>query len=243
VLMFGLARRVWKWSWPISILVFGFFVLVDTTLVSSNMLKFLHGGWVPLLIAAAIFTAMWTWLQGRLAVATREKERALPLAELLAAVKLEHLHRARGTAVYLTSYSQNASNSLMQNIRYNEVLHENVLLLTIEVADEPFVAPEVRCQVAHLDNGVHRVVLRYGFMERPDAMHDVAGLTTRGIPIDPARTFFFIGRNSIVGGDRPLLPRWQQKLFLMLARIAISPGDFFGVPANRVIELGVRLEI
>jgi KUP system potassium uptake protein len=162
---------------------------------------------------------------------------------LLATIEAEHLHRPRGTAVYLTSFSANASNGLMQNLRYNEVLHENVVLLTIEVADQPFVTPELRCQVAHLDNGVHRAVLRYGFMERPDVLGDVTGLTTRGIPVDPARMFFFIGRNSIVGGDRPLLPRWQQKLFLMLARFAISPGDFFGLPANRVVELGARIEI
>src|SRR5436190_4235632 len=125
VLVFGLALRAWKWGWLASTLVFGSFIVVDATLVSSNMLKFFHGGWVPLLIAAMIFTAMWTWLRGGLAVATREKERALPLDALLATVEPERLHRARGTAVYLTAFSANASNCLMQNLRHNEVLHEN----------------------------------------------------------------------------------------------------------------------
>jgi len=243
VLVFGLALRVWKWRWPAAILVFGSFIAVDATLVSSNMLKFLHGGWVPLLIAALIFTAMWTWLQGRLAVELREKEGALPLDDLLASVEPQHLNRARGTAIYLTAFSANASNGLMRNLRHNEVLHSSVVLLTIAVADEPFVLPDARSEIADLGHGVHRVVLRYGFMETPDVSRDVAGLAARGIAIDPARTSYFIGRTSIVGGERPLLPRWQRKLFLMLARFAVSPTDYFNIPANRVVELGTRVEI
>jgi KUP system potassium uptake protein len=243
VLMFGLARQEWKWSWAAAILVFGFFVLVDVTLVSSNMLKFFHGGWVPLLIAAVIFTAMWTWLKGRLAVAVREKERAVPVDALLNGFDSSGWHRARGTAVYLTAFWDNASNTMRRNLIHNEALHENVVLLTVHIADAPFVAPQRRREVADLGNGMHRVLLRYGFMEKPDVSHDIAGLTDSGIPVDPEHTTYFIGRNSIVGGDRPVLPRWQQKLFLMLARLAISPGDFFGLPANRVVELGGRIEI
>jgi len=243
VLMFGLARQEWKWGWAAATLVFGFFVLVDLTLVSSNMLKFFHGGWVPLLIAAVIFTAMWTWLKGRLAVAVREKERTVPLDALLSGFDSSGWHRARGTAVYLTAFSDNASNCMRRNLIHNEALHENVVLLTVHIADAPFVGPPRRREVADLGNGIHRVLLRYGFMEKPDVSHDIAGLTDSGIPVDPEHTTYFIGRNSIVGGDRPMLPRWQQKLFLMLARLGISPGDFFGLPANRVVELGGRIEV
>jgi KUP system potassium uptake protein len=243
VLMFGLARQEWKWGWAAAILVFGFFVLVDVTLVSSNMLKFFHGGWVPLLIAAVIFTAMWTWLKGRLAVAVREKERAVPLDALLNGFDSSGWHRARGTAVYFTAFSDNASNCMRRNLIHNEALHENVILLTVHIADEPFVAAKARRDVADLGDGIHRVLLCYGFMEKPDVAHDVAGLADRGIPVDPEHMTYFIGRNSIVSGDRPMLPRWQQKLFLMLSRFAMSPGDFFGLPANRVVELGGRIEV
>jgi KUP system potassium uptake protein len=243
ILVLGLAIRSWKWGWLASTVVFGGFILVDAMLVSSNMLKFFHGGWVPLAVAAAIFTAMWTWLQGRLAVSTREKERAVPIGQLLGSIEPGHLHRPKGTAVYLTAFWDNASNCLMRNLKHNEVLHESVVLLTVQVADQPFVALEVRSQTADLGSGVHRVVLRYGFLERPDVSHDLARLADSGIVVDPAHTSYFIGRNSIVGGDHPLLPRWQQKLFLMLARFATSPGDFFGLPANSVVELGGRVEI
>ncbi|NDH63961.1 MAG: potassium transporter Kup [Alphaproteobacteria bacterium] len=243
VLVLGLALRTWKWGWPASILVFGCFLAVDVTLFSSNMLKFFHGGWVPLAIAAVIFICLWTWLQGRFAVSAREKERTVPLDALLSGFDTSRWHRATGTAVYFTAFADNASNCMRRNLTHNEALHENVILLTIQIEDEPFVAPEARRGVVDLGNGIHRVVLRYGFMEKPDVGLDIAGLSASGIPVDPAHTSYFIGRNSIVGGDHPLLPQWQQKLFLILARFSTSPGDFFGLPANRVVELGGRLEI
>lgn len=243
VLVLGLALRTWKWGWPASILVFGCFLAVDVTLFSSNMLKIFHGGWVPLAIAAVIFVCLWTWLQGRLAVSVREKERTVPLDALLSGFDTSRWHRATGTAVYFTAFADNASNCMRRNLTHNEALHETVILLTIQIADEPFVSPEARRGVVGLGNGIHRVVLRYGFMEKPDVELDIAGLATSGIPVDPEHTSYFIGRNSIVGGDHPLLPQWQQKLFLMLARFSTSPGDFFGLPANRVVELGGRLEI
>ena len=243
VLVMGLALRTWRWGWPASLLVFGCFLAVDVVLFSSNMMKLFHGGWVPLAIAAAIFVCLWTWLQGRLAISAREKERAVPLDALLSGFDTSHWHRATGTAVYFTSFADNASNCMRRNLTHNEALHENVILLTIQIAGEPFVPPEARRGVVALGNGLHRVVLRYGFMEKPDIGRDIAGLADGGIPVDPAHTSYFIGRNSIVGGDRPLIPRWQQKLFLMLAHFSASPGDFFGLPANRVVELGGRLEI
>jgi KUP system potassium uptake protein len=243
VLVFVLAVRGWKWSWALAVPVFVGFLLVDATLFSANMLKFLEGGWVPLAIAAVIFAAMWTWLQGRLAVAAREKEDSLPIESLLGSIGPGRVHRPQGTAVYLTAFSGNAPNCLLHNLKHNEVFHEHVVLLTVEVPDEPFVAAEQRATIIHLGKGVHRVVLRYGFMEQPDVPRDLAGLADKGIPTDPMRTSYFIGRNTFVGAARPLLPRWQQKLFLGLSRIAASAGDFFGLPANRVVELGSRIEI
>jgi KUP system potassium uptake protein len=243
ILVLALAVRGWKWSWALAIPVFSAFLVVDLTLFSANMLKFLDGGWVPLAIAAVIFTAMWTWLQGRLAVGAREREDTLPIDTLLDSIGPGRVHRPQGTAVYLTAFSGNAPNCLLHNLKHNEVLHEHVVLLTVEVPDEPYVAAEQRSQIAHLGKGVHRVVLRYGFMEQPDVPRDLSRLADKGVPFDPMRTSYFIGRNSFVGSSRPLLPRWQQKLFLTLARLASSAGDFFGLPANRVVELGSRIEI
>jgi KUP system potassium uptake protein len=243
ILVFVLAVRAWKWRWPVATLVLGGFMLVDATLLSANMLKFLQGGWVPLALALLIFTAMWTWLKGRTAVASREQEGSLPMGALLGSINPNRVHRPQGTAVYLTAFSGNAPNCLLHNLKHNEVLHEQVVLLTVEVPDEPYVPPNARAQVTHLGKGVHHVVLRYGFMEQPDVPRDLAPLSERGVPFDPMRTSYFVGRNSFVAAERPLLPRWQEKLFLSLARVASNAGDFFGLPANRVVELGSRIEI
>jgi len=243
LLVFVLAVRSWKWSWPLALGVLGFFMLVDGTLFMANMVKFTQGGWVPLAFAVLIFTAMWTWLKGRLAVAARESEGSLPMETLLSSINPGRVHRPQGTAVYLTAFAGNAPNCLLHNLKHNEVLHEQVVLLTVEVPDEPYVPPNARAQIRHFGKGVHHVVLRYGFMEQPDVPRDLLPLADRGVPVDPMRTSYFVGRNSFVAAARPLLPRWQEKLFLVLARFASSAGDFFQLPHNRVVELGSRIEI
>jgi K+ transporter len=149
------------------------------------MLKFLDGGWVPLVIAAVIFNAMWTWLQGRLAVGAREKEGTLPIESLLDSIGPGRVHRPQGTAVYLTAFSGNAPNCLLHNLKHNEVLHEHVVLLTVEVPDEPYVAADQRSQITHLGKGVHRMVLRYGFIEQPDVPRDLSQLADKGASVRP----------------------------------------------------------
>src|SRR4029077_16657246 len=180
LLVFALAVRGWKWNLALAIPVFVLFLLVDFTLFSANALKFIEGGWVPLVIAAAIFTAMWTWLKGRLAVAAREQEGALPIETLLDSIGPGRVHRPQGTAVYLTAFSGNAPNCLLHNLKHNEVLHEQVVLLTVQVPDEPYVPPNARATVRHLGKGVHHVELRYGFMEQPDVPRDLLPLGERG---------------------------------------------------------------
>ena len=230
VLVGVVAARAWKWGWQLTLAVMGSFLLIDLTLVSANMVKFTLGGWVPLVLALLIFTAMWTWRKGRLALAAREKEGALPMDALLSSINPSRVHRPQGTAVYLTAFSGNAPNCLLHNLKHNEVLHEQVVLLTVQVPDEPYVPPNARAQVSHLGKGVHHVVLQYGFMEQPDVPRDLLPLADRGVPVDPMRTSYFVGRNRFIAAERPLLPRWQEKLFLALARLASNAGDFFGLP-------------
>ena len=142
------------------------------------MMKFTEGGWVPLVIAAVLFIAMWTWYRGRHAVALREHEQAVPIDTLLATLEPDPLHRPQGTAIYLTTFADSASNSLMQNLRHNGVLHEHVVLLTVQVLGRTVRRRRRRLQVRELGSGIHRVVLSYGFMEKPDVGRDVAGLAS-----------------------------------------------------------------
>ncbi|MBY0317464.1 MAG: potassium transporter Kup [Reyranella sp.] len=243
ILVLALAVRGWKWPWSLAIPVFAAFLIVDATLFTANMMKFHEGGWMPIAIALAIFTTMWTWMKGRAAGLAVEKEATLPIEQLIGSISPGRVHRPQGTAVYLTPVLDSAPGCLLHNLKHNEVLHEHVVLLTIEIGDVPYIAPDQRAEVRHLGKGVHRVVLHYGFMEQPDIPRDLAPLTDKGIPFDPMRTSYFVGRNSYVGSARPVLPRWQQKLFLVLVRFAVSAADFFGLPANRTVELGSRIEI
>ncbi len=238
-----LARRVWNWSWAASFAAIGLFLLVDSALVGSNMLKLAHGGWVPLALATGIFVIMWTWLRGRTVVGTIERDSALPVEQFIRRIEPGRLHRPQGTAVYLTALHDGVPNSLLHNLKHNESLHEHVVLLTIEVPDIPYVAEPERAEVTHLGKGLHRIVLRYGFMESPDVPRDLAPLATKGVPLEEMRTSYFVGRNSLVAALRSPMPRWQEKLFLGLSRIASSAGDFFRLPPNRVVELGSRIEV
>jgi KUP system potassium uptake protein len=241
LLVFVLALREWKWGWPLAIAVLGSLAVVDLLLVSANMLKFVQGGWV--LVAVAVFTTMWTWHQARVALAAHELEGALPIEMFLEGISPSRLHRPQFTAVYLTGQSGNTPNCLLHNLKHNHVLHEHTVLLMIKISDEPYVPPDMRASIVHLGKGVHQVVLHYGFMEQPDVPRDLAPLAERGVPFDPMRTSYFIGRSKFIPASRPLVPRWQEKLFLMLAAVASSAGDFFRLPANRVVELGSRIEI
>ena len=243
LLVLVLAIKVWKWNPVVSALVFGVFLLVDIALFAANSLKFLQGGWVPIALAVVVYAALWTWLKGRLAVAARESDGALSVESLLASIGPGRLHRPQGVAVYMTPFPGNVPSSLLHNLKHNEVLHEHVVLLTVEVPDEPFVSKDDRAQVEHLGKGVHRVVLRYGFMDSPDVPRDLAPLVDRGIPFEPMRTSYFLGRNTYIASSVPLLPRWQEKIFIALSRFASSAGDFFGLPSNRVVEMGSRIEV
>ena len=243
ILVLSLALRGWQWPLLLIIPLFLLLLVVDIALFSANMLKFTQGGWVPLAIATVLFLAMWTWYRGRRAVAIRESERAVPMDTLLATIEPGKLYRPDGTAIYLTTFSDSGSNGLMQNLTHNGVLHQYVVLLTVQILDDPFAASSGRLQVSDLGSGLYRVVIRYGFMEKPAVGHDIGALAERGIPVDPHHTSWFIGHNNVVGGDHPLLPIWQRKLFFMLTRFAASPIDFLGLPAQRVVELGSRIEV
>ena len=195
---------------------------------------------MPLVIAVVIFTTMWTWLQGR-ARRRRQREGRHPAhrGHCSAASAPAACIARRARRSISRRFSGNAPGCLLHNLKHNEVLHEHVVLLTIEVPDEPYVAAGQRAEVSHLGKGVHRVVLHYGFMEQPDVPRDLAPLADKGVPFDPMRTSYFIGRNSYRrrqpgrccrAGSRSCSWRWPAS--------PSSAADFFGLPANRVGRAG-----
>jgi KUP system potassium uptake protein len=236
-------RRQFHWSRPAAITVFGMFFLIDLVFFSANTLKVLEGGWVPLALGIALTALMTSWKRGRDLLLARWKQDSLPLAPFLARLPQSRTIRVPGMAVFLTGNPDYVPTSLLHNLKHNKVLHERVLFVTVQNVDEPEVAADRRTQVAELAPGIHRVILRYGFMESPNIPRALEDLNQFGVPFDPMQASYFLGREVLVPGTVPKLPWWRHWLFLVLARNAVPATEFFRIPYDRVVELGVRVAI
>ena len=243
VLAMVVFRRRYNWSRTAAIGVFGFLFAVDTLFFASNALKIPEGGWVPLLLGIAIMGMMTSWHRGRELMLLRWKQDSLPLASFLKRLPQSRTVRVPGIAVFLTGNPDYVPAALLHNLKHNKVLHERVLFVTVENLDVPDAGPVLRTEVHELSPGVHRVVLRYGFMESPNipkALEDLAG---HGIDYEPMQASFFLGREVLVRALVPKLPAWRLFLFLLMARNSVPATEFFRIPSDRVVELGVRVAI
>jgi KUP system potassium uptake protein len=236
-------RREFHWSRLTTILVFGSFFIIDATFFSANTLKFIEGGWVPLVFGITLVALMTTWLRGRDLILARWRQDSLPLAPFLARVPQSRTIRVPGTAAFLTSNPGYVPTSLLHNMKHNKVLHERVLFVTVQTEDEPEVSRNRRVEVSELAPGIHRVILHYGFMESPDIPEALEMLNSRDVPVDPMQVSYFLGRDVLVPATVPKMPRWRLLLFLFMARNALPATEFFRIPSDRVVELGARVAI
>lgn len=243
VLAMVVFRRQFRWSRPAAIGVFGFFFLIDLIFFSANALKVPEGGWVPLILGLALMGLMTSWKRGRDLLFARWRQDSLPLASFLARLPQSRTIRVPGMAVFLTGNPGFVPAALLHNLKHNKVLHEKVLFVTVQNLDEPEVGPERRTEVEELAPGIHRVTLRYGFMESPNIPRALEDLNQRGIAFDPMQASYFLGREVLVPAMVPKMPLWRLWLFLVLARNAVSATEFFRIPSDRVVELGVRVAI
>jgi KUP system potassium uptake protein len=242
VLMFLAMRRVWGWSLPLSIATSGVFVIVDLSFVSANMMKVVDGGWVPLIVGAALFSAMWTWRTGRIALGKALERDTFPLVDFIGQVHGKT--RVPGTAVYLTSRDDVVPVSLLHNLKHNKVLHERLVLLHVVTDHVPRAAPDNRIQVTHLGENFHQVVMHFGFMQHPDVPRLLERCATRGLPFDMMQTSFFVGHVKIVPHrDAHHGIRLRCRLFEAMHRNALAATEYFRIPAGRVIELGGQVEL
>jgi KUP system potassium uptake protein len=237
------ARMRWKWSVPAVASFVVLFVTIDMSYVAGNAFKILQGGWLPLVIATIIFTFMTTWKTGRRLVAERLAARAYPLEAFAVAVAASRPTRVDGTAVFMTAQPTGTPAALAHNLRYNKVLHEHVVVLTVSTVPVPNVAPEERVSVTRLGNGLFNARVQYGFMEDPDIPDALMYVRDAGVPIDPDDVTFFLGRETIVVTDHPGMAKWREHLFVLMARNAVRATAFFKLPPERVVELGVQVEM
>jgi KUP system potassium uptake protein len=243
-LTFFVLRYGWRYPLWLCLAATGFFFLIDATLFSAAMLKVLDGGWFPLTLGAAVFAVMLTWRRGRALLLARLRRASVPLERLIESLMREPPPRVPGTAVFLTATPEATPHALLHNLSHNKVLHERVVFLTVEVGDEPTVPAERRIGLERLEHGFWRMSLRYGFMQQPDVAHDLAVTSRRILEFDLMSTSFFLSRQSVEPMARERgLARWSERLFAAMARNAGSAADYFNLPANRVIELGTKVQL
>jgi KUP system potassium uptake protein len=236
------AGWLWRWNRVVAVLVFGAFLAIDLTLLTAALLKIPEGAWIPLAIAAIGCVVIGTWRRGRAALYRRIYEGVMSTETFLATLR-ETMVRVPGTAVFMTGNTRVVPNALLHNLKHNKVLHERVVLMTVQTLDEPRVAPEQRLDVERLGKGFHSVTARFGFMESPNVPAVLELCRRHGLPVDISDASFFLGRESLIPSARPDLPRWQERIFIMLSGVAVSATAYFRIPPGRVVELGTQVEI
>ena len=234
--------RVWKWHPVVAGLVIGTFFIVDGAYLASNLTKIAHGGWFPLVVAAVIYVVLTTWADGRRLLRERLGEGALPLSVFIKSTA-ESLHRVRGTSVFMASSAETIPSALLHNIKHNQVLHERVVILTVMIEEVPHFPAQSRAEVTPAGEGFYRIVLRYGFMEEVQVSADLMRIEDCGDPFSMMTTSFFLGRQKLIASKRPGMALWREQLFAWMTKNSESAMEFFGLPTNRVVELGSQLEI
>jgi KUP system potassium uptake protein len=233
------ARSIWRWPLAVVILVSALFLVFDLSFVAANLAKIAAGGWFPLLAGAVVFTLMSSWRRGR--QVTGEKLETIPFESWVA--KLDPaLPRVEGTAVFL-SRRRAVPPALLLNLKHNHVLHRRVVLLTVLLEDVPIQPAAERAEVEPLDKGFFRVAVHYGFLEVPDLRQMLDLLRQHDLDLDIETTTFFIGREMLVPDRRHVFRQWRERLFTVMARLALRPTEFLRIPCERVIELWEQIEL
>jgi len=243
-LFFVAARRVWGWSLLKASAACGLFFLVESAFLTANLFKVLKGGWFPLASGLLIFTAMATWKKGRLLVWDKLKPASMPLEDFLRDLEAHRkIYRVPGTALFMAANPEATPLALLHNLKHNKILHERNVVLTILTDEVPQVDAAKRLHIQRLAAGFHRIIAHYGFMEEPNVPELLAQVSLAGEPINLHKTTFFLSRETILPNRSPAMGRPRQWLFSVMARNAQSASSFYRIPANRVVELGMQVEI
>ncbi len=234
------ARRGWGWGRAHVGGVVLLFVVPELAFFFANMTKVAHGGWFPLVIGIALFAVMTTWRRGRRILSERFREQLLPLSDFFDLVQIEPSAAVPGTAVFMTSTRDGTPPALLHNFMHNRVLHQRIVLLTIVTDDRARVPEEDRYRVERLERSFSRITARYGFMEQPDAPRL---LEAAGVISSVEHTTFFLGRENLIASEHAGMAAWRVKLFAWMTKNAQPANKFFGIPPDRVMEVGAQIEL
>jgi KUP system potassium uptake protein len=243
LLAFIVIWKVWTWSPWAAVALIGPFLLIDLTFLSANMLKVFEGGWMPLALGAMVMLVMYTWRRGVQILSAKTRRHELPLAELVERLERNPPVRVPGTAIFLTADPENAPTALLHSLKHYKVLHERNVILSIQSDPLPRVNPNDRVRIEPISETFSRILVRFGFMETPNVPQALAIARKLGWQFDIMSTSFFLSRRTLRPAEASEMPRWQDRLFIALARTANDATDYFQVPTERVVEVGTQVKV
>ncbi len=243
LLFFVLVRLHWGWSLPVALLVSGTFLIIDLAFFGANIIKVADGGWFPLLVAGVIYLLMATWRQGRQILGERMKRRMISVELYIADLLTHPPLRVPGVAVFMTGNPIGTPPALRHNVAHNHVLHETVIFLSVDTAERPHVPLSQRAEIEEIGEGFWRIGITYGFMDQPNIPRELSEVKRPGLEIDLRQTSYFMGRETLIATDQPGMALWREHLFVWMSRNAQPATQFFGLPPDRVVEVGVQVEL
>jgi len=235
--------RLWRWSPITAAALMVPFVIVDLTFLSANMLKVVEGGWVPLALGGMVMLVMYTWRRGTRILFTKTRRLETPLDDLVRILEKKPPQRVPGTAVFLTSDPKSAPTALLHSLKHYKVLHEKNVILSVETTHTPRVDSDKRVRIEPVGSTFLRVLLRFGYMETPNIPRSLAIARKLGWQFDIMSTSFFLSRRALRPATHSGMPRWQDRLFITLARSANDATDYFQIPTDRVVEVGTQVTV
>ncbi len=242
-LAFFVVWRLWRWPlWGALALVCAF-LSIDVSFFVANLSKVFEGGWVPLMIAAAMFVTMWTWSRGNALLLAQIHRDSIPMVDVIRMLEKSKPVRVPGTAIFLTSDPSVAPSSFMHNLKHNKVVHERVVMMCVRTETSPRVPESQRFEFKALSPDFHSLTIHFGYMESPRIPVALAALRKAGVKFDIMTTSFFFGRRTLKPSPNSGMPHWQDLLFISLAKQAASAPTFFNLPSDRVVELGAQMKV
>jgi KUP system potassium uptake protein len=244
LLAFIVIQALWQWNKYTSVAFLSTFLTIDSVFLSSNSLKIPTGGWLPLVVGAVLFLILTTWIKGRALLSRYMDERRVLFEDLEEKINTK-LVRVEGTAIYLTRSLHGVPQVLLHNLEHNHVLHERIIVLTIVTTNEPYVdeAHLIKIRAFGADKSFYRVKLYYGFKQNADVRRALQLCKKDGLDINPKSASFFIGSEQISFRNKSPMPKWRRALFRFLFHNSSSAIEFFKIPVERVVELGIRIEL
>jgi KUP system potassium uptake protein len=242
-LSFFVVYKLWRWPLWLAIPFIGLFLTIDFAFLAANLVKVLEGGWVPLSLGALSMIVMWTWVRGTDLLAKKTHRDSIPTVDLIRMLEKSKPTRVPGTAVFLTGDPNVAPSALMHNLKHNKVLHERVVIMNVVTKPMPRVSEQNRFEIEKLANEFMRVTLYFGYMESPRVPAAMALMRKSGVKFDIMTTSFFLGKRTLKCSPTSGMPRWQDKLYVSLAKQSTNATDFFSIPSDRVVELGAQVTI